>query len=135
MNIEIGLRQYILANPGVVALIGDKFDPHEAAQDQKEPFVVYKLDGADEPRFLDGRTRFQKFLYELECCDVSYDAAVSLADTVKAAVGGGTASVSTTLDGTAVIMFWHDPPIRKTHISAQDRTRHQVSLYLRILIK
>lgn len=134
MSIESGLRDYLLANADVEALIGNQVYPEEAPDGAEEPYVVYSLFEVDEPRFLNGTRRYSKTTYEVQCADIDYNAALTLAAAVKKAIGGTQGnSVTTTLGGVLVIMFWAEQPLRRKHVTAQDRTRNQVVFDLVIL--
>lgn len=137
MSIETGLRDYLVADSGVTAIVGTKVYPQEAADDVAEPYVTYRLADSDEPRYLNGTVRYRKFTYEVTCYTKVYDDATALAEAVRAAIGGtgGANSVSTTLDGNAVIMFWEDTPRRRSGTSALDNPRSQVAMNLTILQK
>jgi len=136
MSLESGLRDYVLADKAVKAIIGDKFFPHEAPQDVEEPFLVYRLGDAEEPRTLTGARVSRKRTYEIICCETSFDGADELRAAVRNAIGGEeSVGVETDLAGIDVIMFWSEHPERYDHISGPDRPRHSVALELVVLVK
>lgn len=137
MSMETGLRAYLLADSSLAAIVGTKIYPQEAADSVAEPYITYRLSDSEEPRYLSGAVRYRKFTYEMVCYQIVYDDATALADALQAAIGGtaGAASVSTTLDGVSVVMFWADTPRRRSGTSGQDNPRSQVQMDLIILKK
>lgn len=137
MSVETGLRDYLIADTGISAIIGAKVYPQEAADDVAEPYVTYTLADSDEPRFLSGTVRYRKFTYTITVYTLVYDDATTLAEAVRSSIGGalGAGSVSTILDGNAVIMRCADTPRRRSGTSAQDNPRSQVAMDLIIFQK
>ncbi len=135
MSLETGLRDRLLANPAVVALVGAEVYPHDAPEYATFPYITYHMVSDEKPRNVNaGTVRYKRYTYEIGVFGVVYDDVEALADVVWAAFGGD-GNLETTLDGVAVILSWDDSPTHKARFEGPDFSRDYILFDLDIKVK
>ncbi len=98
MRIEEALAGYLRSRPGVSALVGTRIYPLKAPQATEAAHVVYGLAGGLHSGGHDGPDGLRSGRISFACTARSYAGAKSVAEAVRAELGG----LSATLSGLAV---------------------------------
>ncbi len=67
MSLELALRNFLLADPGVAAIVGNKIFPQPAPQDTVAPFITWLLVSADDNNTLDGPLGLRVSRVQIDC--------------------------------------------------------------------
>lgn len=96
MSLEADLRAYILADPTVAALVGDRMYPLVIPQGSPQPCIVYAKQGRDRQQLFCGEDGLYRTGVDIDCYAVIYDDAVTLANAVSARLKNFSGTMGTT---------------------------------------
>lgn len=137
MSLPVGIRDYLIADSDVYALVEDRIYQQQADEQAAEPFVIISFLSDDSPRNLAGKRMYQRQTYEIRVCGNEWEAVDELLAALKNAIGGedGESVEETFTDGENVIMHWSESPQTVTHVSANDAIKNQAALNLTVKVK
>lgn len=86
MSLEQSLRDYILADTAVAAIVGTRMYPLVIPQSGKQPCLVYAKQGRERQQLFCGEDGLKRTTVVIDCYAKIYDDAVGLANAVSAAL-------------------------------------------------
>lgn len=105
MSVETLMRAELIASANVVALVSARIYPQIAPQGAAMPYIVYQRISSVPERVATGTNATTETRIQFQIVDDNYDDARTLADYVKAALHGWTATSSTpSISGCDLIM-------------------------------
>lgn len=107
MSIKDGLRQFLVGDGGVNALVGERVG-QKAAQGWPKPYVTFRVVGTSYRRHLRGSTGLRQTTIRISCVGRSWDEAQSVAAAVYAAIGEDGVSKVEWDDQAVSIAHWED---------------------------
>jgi hypothetical protein len=137
MSLPVGIRDYLIADSDVYALVEDRIYQQQADEQAAEPFCIISFLSDESPRNLAGKVMFTKVTYEIRVCGGTWESVDTLRVALKNAIGGpaGNSVEETLTDGENVIMHWSESPQTVTHVNANDTIRNQAALNLTVKVK
>lgn len=98
MSLETGLREVLINNAGVTALVKKRVYPEIMPQDVTYPAITYERVSTVRNQHLSGVDEFTQVRVQVDCWDDSYSGVKALADAVKSALDGVRALGSQAID-------------------------------------